>query len=135
MFKRNLSILLISSLLISTVLAPSMLAQSTTEKDAKQTAKLKARLAKLNTGKKTRIEVRLPDSSKQTGYLSQVNDESFVLTDPKTGQNTEFKYANISDAKNRGIPAWAKVAIVGGAVLGAILIFKAACGNPDFGCK
>lgn len=113
MFRKPIVHLLVSALVLSLLLAPSVIAQTKKLTESDRVAQLKTKLAKFGTGKKSRVEIKLSDNTKRTGYLSQVNENSFVLTDLKTRQNTEFIFANIADAKKPGKPAWVKLAIAG----------------------
>ena len=133
MFKRNLALILVGSLIFSLTVTPAISAQSKPEPEAVQIAKLKAKFAKFGTSQKTKPEVTLRDTSKRSGHLSQLKDESIVLTDVKTGADTEIAFANIADAKKSGLSTGAKIALisVGAAVLGVFIFFKT-CGNPDF---
>ena len=132
MFKKSLSLALVSLLMLSLTLIPAVSAQNESRPDAAQQAKLKAKLAKIGTGKQAKVEVTLRDSSKQSGFVSQLKEESIILTDAKTGATTELSFANIADAKKRGISTGAKIALIGlgAAVLGIVIFFKT-CGNPD----
>ncbi|MBK7599137.1 MAG: hypothetical protein IPJ07_11720 [Acidobacteria bacterium] len=132
MFKRNLALILVGSLIFSLTLTPAASAQSKPEPEAVQLTRLKAKFAKFDTSKKPKIEVTLRDASKRSGHLSQIKDESIVLTEAKTGADTEIAFANIVDVKKRGMSIGAKIALigVGMAILGTIIFFKT-CGNPD----
>ena len=132
MFKRNLALMLVGPLILSLTLTPAVSAQSKPEPEAVQIAKLKAKLAKFGTSQKTKLEVTLRDTSKRSGHLSQLKDESIVLTDAKTGADTEIAFANIADAKKSGLSTEAKIALIsiGAAVLEVLIFFKT-CGNPD----
>lgn len=135
MFRKPIVHLVIGTLLVSFIGVPSIIAQTNKVTESERVAQLKTKLAKLGTGKKTRVEIKLSDNTKRTGYLSQVNENSFVLTDVKTGQNTEFTFVNIADAKKSGKPAWVKLAIAGVIVIAVVVTFSVLCGNPDYGCE
>ncbi len=133
-FRQRMSAALIGALLLSFSPFSLVWAQTKPNQEFERVAKLKTKLAQFGTDKKVRVEVRLPDNTKRTGYLSQVNETSFVLTDLKTGQSTEFVYGNVADAKKPGKPAWVKLAIAGGIAIAVLATLRIYCGNPDYGC-
>ena len=122
MFKNVFLYLLIGALLFTSVVPFPTLAQTKPNAETERITKLKTKLAKFGTGKKARLEVRLSDNTKRTGYLSEVKEHSFVLTDLKTGQNTEVVYANVADARKTGMPGWAWGVIIAGGVVGGLFI-------------
>jgi hypothetical protein len=122
MFRKPIVHLLVSALVLSLLLAPSVTAQTNKLTESERVAQLKTKLAKLGTGKKARVEIKLSDNTNRTGYLSQVNENSFVLTDAKTGQNAEFAYNNIAAVKKPGVPGWAWGVIIVGGVVGGLFI-------------
>ncbi len=67
-------------------------ATSNEEKAARDAAKVKASIASLGTGTDARVEVKLKDGSKLKGYVSQINENSFVVMDEKTAAATEVLY-------------------------------------------
>lgn len=68
----------------------------------------------------------------RSGYLREIKAESIVLTDAKTGANSELLFTDIAAVRKRGLSTGAKIALVGigAAVLGVFIFFKT-CGNPD----
>lgn len=67
------------------------------EKEAKETADVKARIAKLETP--TRVEIRLRDKTKLKGYVQQVAEDHFVISDLKTDAVTKVTYAQVRQVK------------------------------------
>lgn len=71
-----------------------------TTKEARMAAKLKLELQKTGVGKDSKIEVKLHDGTKISGYLSEINEEDFVVTtqndDPRT-----IRYDNVRRARGR----------------------------------
>ena len=126
MHKTILPWLLTITLTICLTAQPASAAQ---DKTAAAQAKLKAQLAKFGTGPQ---ELALCDGSKRKGYLSQLKEESLVLMDAKTGAQTETAFAEVTEARRRGLSKGAKIALIsiGAAVLGVFIFFKT-CGNPD----
>ena len=129
MHKTILPWLLTITLTICLTAQPASAAQ---DKAAAAQAKLKAQLAKFGTGPQVKLELALRDGSKLKGYLGQLKEESLVLADAKTGAQTEIAFAEVTEARRRGLTKGAKIALIsiGAAVLGVFIFFKT-CGNPD----
>ncbi|MBI1764513.1 MAG: hypothetical protein HYR56_24070 [Acidobacteria bacterium] len=122
MFKPSLSVVLMSVLVFAPALTPSVLAETSAEKNAAHAAKMKAEIAKLGTGPDAQLAVKLRDKTKLTGYVSQTNAASFVLTDAKTGIATDVPYANVTQAKGKNLSTGVKIAITAGVIFGVLLL-------------
>lgn len=94
------------------------LAGSKAEKGSRRIEKVKAGIAELGVGKDARVAVKLNDKTKLSGYLSQVNDDSFVVIDLKTGTPTTVAYPEVAQVQGHNLSTGVKIAIgVGIAVL------------------
>jgi hypothetical protein len=122
MLNRSLSLALIGSLLLMVISVPPAVAQSKAENEAAHTAKVKAAIAKLGTGPDAKIKVKLRDKTKLSGYVSQANDDAFVITNPKTGASSTVPYLEVAQAQGENLPLGAKIAITAGIVAGAFLL-------------
>ncbi len=122
MFRKTIAHALVIALGLLFVGAPSAAAKSKEEKAVAFAAKVKAEIAKLGTGPDAHIEVKLRDKTKLKGYISKVGDDSFALTDPKTGAETSVPYPSVTKATGANMPLGAKIAIGVLAGLGVILI-------------
>ncbi len=67
--------------------------------DAKTIEQLKAEIAKLGTGTDAKVQVTLSDGTKVKGYVSKVDNDQFVVTDPKSGTTTPIPYPAVKKAK------------------------------------
>ena len=123
MLRRMLSIIL-SGLMLSTALV-SQSASANTKKDAAPAEKARAAVQKIGTGEKARVEVKLRDNTKLKGYVSAADEDSFTVTDRKTGATTDVLYADAAQVKKQGgglSPlTWG---IIGGAAVAAIVVTK-----------
>jgi hypothetical protein len=97
-------------------------ASSKLEKQAKVTAKVRAGILKLGPGKESRVALKLRDKKVLAGYISEVNDTSFVVSDPKTGTDSTVSYADVTRVKGNNLGTGAKVAIGVGIGVGITLI-------------
>lgn len=96
--------------------------------------KVKAAVAKRGVGKKARVTVKLQDGSKLKGYISQAGEDSFTLTDSKTGQTTTLAYREVKQVKGQGgLSTVAKIGIGIGIGVGALaLLYVIGCGDDPF---
>ena len=62
------------------------------------------------------------DKTKLSGYISQANADSFVITDAKTGASTEVPYSNVTQAKGKNLSTGATIAITAAIAVGVTLL-------------
>jgi len=62
-------------------------------------AKIKREVAKIGTGPDAKIDVKLKDGTKLKGYVSEIGNEHFIITDLKTGKETSVPYPQVKTAK------------------------------------
>jgi hypothetical protein len=136
LFRRTLLLILSGILLWCPFGIESAGAQ--TGNDGQVAEKVRDRVMKLGLGRDARVEVKLRDNSKLKGYVSAAEQDSFTVTDPKTGASRTVAYADASHVKKprRGLKprtwviigaAAAAVAIVGVTVTRTIYCDE---GNP-----
>lgn len=101
---------------------PSATAKSKAEKAAELAAKVKAGIAKLGVGPDVHIEVKLHDKTKLKGYISKVGEDSFAITDPNTGAETNVPYPSVTKATGANMSTGAKIAIGVLAGVGAVFL-------------
>jgi hypothetical protein len=92
--------------------------------DNKKVQKIKTKVAKYGTGEKAKVKVELLNQTKIKGYISAIDDDSFTVTDKKTGAATKIDYANTKKVMSGGgLSTAAKIGIaVGIAVPVTILL-------------
>jgi hypothetical protein len=116
MFRKVISFMFVCLLLHTT--GGLALAGSRVEKESRRIRQVKDGLAKLGIGEDSRIAVKLADKTKLSGFLSQINDDSFVITDLKTGAPTRIAYPDVTQIQGHNLSTGVKIAIgVGIAVL------------------
>jgi len=97
-------------------------------------AKVKAAVAKRGTGPKAKVTVKLKDQTRLKGYISNAGDNSFTLSDSKTGQVRTLAYSDVAEVKKQGgmsLPA--KIGIgVGAGVLALGLFYLIGCHDDPF---
>jgi hypothetical protein len=136
MLKKFLSCALI--ILVQMIYAGPIYAQSnttTTNADA-SIQKVKQKIEKLNANGKNIARVKLHNGTKYKGYISQANEDNFVITD-KEGQKNTVAYTDVREVKKgSGLSSTSKVLIVAGigvAVVVTIIAVSFAHGLGNFG--
>ena len=110
MLNRVLSFVLALSL-TSVINTKPVLASSKEKESSQSTQKVKRGIIKLSVGKVAKVTLKLRDNTELAGYVSEVRDESFVVTDAKTGMSTAVAYMNVTQVKGQNLSTKAKVAI------------------------
>ena len=121
MFKKFLSLTLMF-LVVNLSLSALVFAQTNVEKEAKFVAKVKSELAKFGIGRTAIVNVKLKDGTKLKGYVSQINDDDFVLKDSNTGTPTTISYLNTKQVRGNNLSTGAKIAIGIGIGLGVLAL-------------
>jgi hypothetical protein len=119
MLKKICSVLL-SALLLQAAAVPALAATSA-EKEARRAEKVRTQLAKLGTGTDARVRVELRDKTRLEGYLSELGDESFVITN-KAGVATVVTYPQVKKAQGHNLSTSAKIAIGVGIGIAIVLL-------------
>jgi len=123
MFSRTISFLLIASIFCVSLAIPAF-GQTNQQK---QTEKVKSKIKKLGLGERVKVKIKLYNDSSHQGYVSQANDDDFVVVD-KTGNSTTIKYSDVKSVGGKNFSTGAKIAIgigigVGGTNLALALFF------------
>jgi len=111
--------ILVIGLLLSTVTFSSSLTAfaSTDEKDIKEAEKVKVEINKLGVGENAKVEVKLKDGKKVKGFISEVNNDGFVVTNASTSVSTQLSYDRVKQVKGNNLSTGVKIAIVVGVIL------------------
>lgn len=118
--KRTLTTLFLAYALVLSTLGPAARAQSSLKRETKAKAEVVDRLNK----KETRVKVKLRNGSEVKGRITQSSDNSFTLTDEKTGNRSDIAYADVVNVEGRGMSKKKKtfIAIGAGAAVFAALV-------------
>jgi hypothetical protein len=119
--KRLLATLTTCALYFAFALPPPVSANTTLEEQARFAEKVKTGIVKLGVGPDARVKVKLRDKTKLSGYISEVNDSSFVVTNAKTGANTVVAYPDVKQVKGNNLSTGQKFAIAA-VIVGALAI-------------
>jgi hypothetical protein len=122
-------------ILVQIIYAGPIHAQSATMNEDAAIRKVKVEIGKLNTNGKNIARVKLHNGTKLKGYISQANENNFVITD-KQGQKNAVAYTDVSEVKKgSGLSRTSKILIVSGIAVGIIVTVLAvsfAHGLGDF---
>src|SRR6266550_3528205 len=119
MFRRTFAIMLSGILLVTAFGFQHVLAQSNY---TQATEKIRAKVQKIGVGANARVEVKLRDDSQLKGYIGAADQDSFSITDNKTGSTRTVSYGDASSVKKAGTGLSGKSWIIlGAAAVGAIV--------------
>ena len=122
MYKKFLSLSLACLLFHTSAGLHSAYGKSNPEKQARLAEKTKAGIFKLGVGKESRVAVKLRDKTKLAGYISEIKEDSFILTDLKTGTSTPVNYSDVTQVKGNNLSRGAKIAIGAGIAFAIFLL-------------
>jgi hypothetical protein len=118
--RRTLTTIFLALAIVLSPLGPA--AHANTKQDpATATAKVKADVIKRLNKKETHVKIRLRNGSQVMGHITQTGDDSFKLTEDKTGRSTDIAYADVQTLEGRGMSKTKKGLIAGGIVLGVAI--------------
>jgi hypothetical protein len=90
-----------------------------TKQEQKETAKIKQKVEKLGVNPQTKIEVTMRKGKDFKGYISQVGEDSFVVTNSENSASTTVRYEDVLGIR-KPWPLWLKVAIPMGIAAGVL---------------
>ena len=120
--KRTLTTLFLALAICVSSFGPAARAQSTLNTDTKAKAEVVNRLNK----KETRVKVKLRNGSEVKGRITQTSENSFTLTDEKTGNHSDIVYADVLNVEGRGMSKKKKALIaigIGAGVFAAMAAY------------
>ena len=93
-----------------------------TEPPAQANDRTRASVQKLGVGRDARVEVKLRDNTKLKGFISASGQDSFTVTDAKTGASQTVAFADVAQVKKQGGGLSTRSWIIIGAVSAAVVI-------------
>ena len=93
-------------------------------------------VAKIGTGRKAKVAVKMLDSSQLKGYIQSANDDSFSLVDEKGGSVRNIKFADVEKIDRRGGSnkfTFITLAVVAGVAAIIVALVAKRCSNEG-GC-
>src|SRR5262245_11692330 len=111
MLKKSLALALAVLMLQVMVSVQTASASPVVDKQEKLARKVKEGISKLGVGKDARVAVKLRDKTILAGYISEANEDSFVVSNAETGNATTVAYTNVTQVKGHNLSTGAKIAI------------------------
>jgi hypothetical protein len=96
---KRLFLVALAGLVLNLACAMPVAARGQQEKDAKRVAKVKQQIVDLGTGTRAKVEVKLRDKTKVAGFVSEIGDDHFAVTDEKTNTATTVQYAQVEKVR------------------------------------
>lgn len=91
--------------------------------DAQQIEKVRTKVARIGTGRNARVDVKLHDQTKVKGYVSDTSQDSFTVTDIKTGTSRTIAYTDVAQLKKHEDNVSARTwGIVAGATAAGVIV-------------
>jgi hypothetical protein len=115
----------IAGILISMALGIESIYARTKEGKDVESGKIRAGIYKLGIGKDARVVVKLRDKTELQGYISEVSEDFFTVTDLKTEASSVVAYPNVGQVKGHNLTTRTKI-IIGVAIavgVGIVLYF------------
>jgi hypothetical protein len=119
LLKRYFAITLAAVVLAVGLSIPTASAQSVSgDQDA---AKVRSDVQRLSINRDQKVEVKLKDTTKIKGNITNVSPDSFTVTDPKTARPETLSYAEVAQVKKAGGGLSTKTwLILGGVAAGVV---------------
>lgn len=102
-------------------LGPAAHAQQQTS-DVNEAAKVKSEVIKRTNENKERVKIKLRNGSEIKGRITQTSENSFTVTDEKTGNKTDIGYSDVAKLDGRGMSRGKKFGIIAGVTVAALVI-------------
>lgn len=127
MFRKCISLTLIYLLLNLTFYSAAF---ANIKEDLIFAEKVKSNIQKLGVSADSKVKIKLKDGTKKSGFISEIKDTSFVLTNEKTGKSEEVQYSAVKKAQGGNSKTGQRILVIAIVVgLIAFLAWGAARGN------
>jgi len=126
-----------SSIIVACLLALSIVAEQNVwaaEKDTRLSKKVRAAVLELGTGQTTRVYIKLRDKTRLTGYITEIGESSFVVTDLTSAEATTVSYPDVVQVKGNNLSTGAKIAIAAAIIAGVAIVLYIVKGAFCDGC-
>ena len=108
MLKKLMSVALVTAICASSMLVSAAVPSNDDEKQAEKT---RVEIRKLGTGPDAQVELELRDKTKVKGYVSEANENDFVVVNPNTKTSTTVAYPQVRKAKGNNLSGGVKIAL------------------------
>lgn len=121
MFKK-LSHLALAGLVLNLFFVAPSVHGKTQADETKRVNKVRGQIARIGTGPKARVEIRLRDETKLKGFIGESDETRFVVVNTETGARTTLEYPQVQKVKSFRLASGFKIALGVGLAIGATLI-------------
>ncbi len=109
-------------LTINLSFALPLYAQNQNDRDGENLRKVKTNVARIFANKRGKTTVKYKDGTKSKGYITEVKDDSFAVSDSKSGKITNIQYEQVKSVSQYSFPTAAKIAIGVAAGFGVLVL-------------
>jgi hypothetical protein len=134
MTNRIRSIVTSCLLIISVTSQQPAYAGSQPDKDTRFAEKIKSAIVQLGTGQLSLVNIKLRDKTELSGYVSEIGDNSFVVTHVKSAANTTVAYPNVVQVKGNNLSTRTKIIITAAIIAGVAITLYIVRGAFCDGC-
>ncbi len=120
MLKKFLALAIIAALYLAVAYPASAASGSSSEKQTRFNEKVKQGVAKLGVGPDAQVKLKLRDQTKLSGYISEANNESFVVVG-RDGNKTVVAYPDVTKLQGNNLTTKTKITIAA-VIVGALAI-------------
>lgn len=120
MFKKNLSLMLVTFLMQMICIAP-VSAVVPADKETERVSKLKEHISAIHLKKKRAI-ITLRDETKLKGRIGEVKEFSFSISDERTDTTSEVRFESVAQVKTKGNALATSTKILIGAGIAAVVV-------------
>jgi small nuclear ribonucleoprotein (snRNP)-like protein len=71
-------------------------------------------------GKEAKVQVKLKDGTKLKGFISEITDDYFVVTNEKDGQSTAIPYPQVKQVKGKNNLSGKTIIVITGFILAVL---------------
>lgn len=91
-------------------------------REAASPEKIKAEIARRGTGRNLPVRIKLHNGQQLLGRIVQAGDNTFTLTDEKTGKSTNVAYNEVRSVSARNLSKGKKVGIIASLAVGVVVL-------------
>ena len=121
----KISITLPLFLALVLALAPLVHGQQLTNSATEEATKIKAEAIKRVDKKENRVKIKLRNGAEMRGRITQTAEDSFTLTNEKTGAKTDINYTDVQKLSGQGMSKKTKILIATGVGVAIIAVVVA----------
>ncbi len=92
-------------------------------KEEKLAEKVKAGISKLGTGQTAEVKIKLKDGTKIEGYITEADENQFVVMNTKTNQPVAIPYPKVKQVKGNNFSDGIVILIGVGIAIAFVVIF------------